>query len=171
MAKRCTFRGSRKCPALRGFVAGRWALATTSLYPSTKIERPQRARNGASWRRSFSALDTTLRGAGSPRFPLPSAAAPYTVQRRRNTINRCMGPTPTRKPAHRTDTTATGAPSGSTVPRLSTPEGSWAKVGAGHARKRRLAAARGKPNALLAPPKGGSLSLILAEAAPGLSAL
>ena len=30
----------------------------------------------------------TLRGAGSPRFPLPSAAAPYTVQRRRNTINR-----------------------------------------------------------------------------------
>ena len=88
VAKRCTFRGSRKCPALRDFVAGRWALATTSLYPSTKIERPQRARNGASWRRSFSALDTTLRGAGSPRFPLPSAAAPYTVQRRRNTINR-----------------------------------------------------------------------------------
>ena len=40
VAKRCTFRESRKSPALRGFVAGRWALATTSLYPSTKIERP-----------------------------------------------------------------------------------------------------------------------------------
>ena len=47
VAKRCTFRESRKSPALRGFVAGRWALATTSLYPSTKIERPQRARNAA----------------------------------------------------------------------------------------------------------------------------
>ena len=44
-AKRCTSLESRKSPALRDFVAGRWALATTSLYPSTKIERPQRARN------------------------------------------------------------------------------------------------------------------------------
>ena len=44
-AKRCTFHESRKSPAPRGFVAGRWALATTSLYPSTKIERPQRAPN------------------------------------------------------------------------------------------------------------------------------
>ena len=45
VAKRCTFRESRKSPALRDFVAGRWALATTSLYPSTKIEHPQRAPN------------------------------------------------------------------------------------------------------------------------------
>ena len=47
VAKRCTSLKSRKSPALRGFVAGRWALATTSLYPSTKIERPQRAPNRA----------------------------------------------------------------------------------------------------------------------------
>ena len=47
VAKRCTSLKSRKSPALRGFVAGRWALATTFLYPSTKIERPKRARNGA----------------------------------------------------------------------------------------------------------------------------
>lgn len=38
VAKRCTFRESRKSPAPRGFVAGRWALATTSLYPSTKVK-------------------------------------------------------------------------------------------------------------------------------------
>ena len=56
VAKRCTFRESRKSPALRGFVAGRWALATTSLYPSTKIERPQRAPNEAPWRRSSSGI-------------------------------------------------------------------------------------------------------------------
>ena len=47
VAKRCTFLESRKSPALRGFVAGRRALATTSLYPSTKIGRPQTARKGA----------------------------------------------------------------------------------------------------------------------------
>ena len=56
VAKRCTFRESRKSPAPRGFVAGRWALATTSLYPGTKIERPQKARNGASRRRSSSGI-------------------------------------------------------------------------------------------------------------------
>ena len=47
VAKRCTSLKSRKSPALRGFVAGRWALATTFLYPSTKIEHPQRAQNPA----------------------------------------------------------------------------------------------------------------------------
>jgi len=47
VAKRCTFRESRKSPALRSFVAGKWALATTSLYLSTKIERPQEAQNRA----------------------------------------------------------------------------------------------------------------------------
>ena len=31
---------SQESPALRGFVGGRRALATTSLYPSTKIEQP-----------------------------------------------------------------------------------------------------------------------------------
>ena len=36
---------SRKSPALRGFVGGRPALATTSLYPRTKIERPKPGRN------------------------------------------------------------------------------------------------------------------------------
>ena len=57
VAKRCTFLESRKSPALRGFVAGRWALATTSLYPSTKIERPQSARKGAPRRRSSSGIE------------------------------------------------------------------------------------------------------------------
>ena len=45
------------------------------------------------------------------------------------------------------------------------------KVGPGFRPETASAAACGKPGALLAPPKGGSLSLILAEAAPGLSAL
>ena len=47
VAKRCTSLKSRKSPALRGFVAGRWALATTSLYPNTKVERLQRAKDGS----------------------------------------------------------------------------------------------------------------------------
>ena len=57
VVKRCTFLESRKSPALRGFVAGRWALATTSLYPSTKIERPQRAQNRGPRRRSSSGIE------------------------------------------------------------------------------------------------------------------
>ena len=57
VAKRCTFRESRKSPAPRGFVAGRWALATTSLYPSTKIECPKRAQDGAPWRHSSSGTE------------------------------------------------------------------------------------------------------------------
>ena len=43
VAKRCTSFKDRESPALRGLVAGRWALATTSLYPSTKIERSKTA--------------------------------------------------------------------------------------------------------------------------------
>ena len=57
VAKRCTSLKSRKSPALRGFVAGRWALATTFLYPSTKIERPQRAQNRGPRRRSSSGIE------------------------------------------------------------------------------------------------------------------
>jgi len=57
VAKRCTSLKSRKSPALRGFVAGRWALATTFLYPSTKIERPQRAKDRTPWRRSSSEFE------------------------------------------------------------------------------------------------------------------
>ena len=73
VAKRCTSLKSRKSPALRGFVAGRWALATTFLYPSTKIERLQSAGKVALWRCSFSEIDDALRGAGLPRSSLPPA--------------------------------------------------------------------------------------------------
>ena len=98
VAKRCTFRESRKSPALRGFVSGRWALATTSLYPSTKIERPQRARNGAPRRRSSSGI-----------WMVRTAPAPHAAQRRRNPRFSSTAFTSTPKPAHRGGTAATGS--------------------------------------------------------------
>ena len=82
VAKRCTFRESRKSPALRGFVAGRWALATTSLYPSTKIERLQRAPNGTPWRRP--SIEIECSGfPGLPRHDCPRQLPPHT---RPNTV-------------------------------------------------------------------------------------
>ena len=77
VAKRCTSLKSRKSPALRGFVAGRWALATTSLYPSTKIERPIRARNGAPRRRSSFGIECSG-WPGSPRHDYPRQPPPHT---------------------------------------------------------------------------------------------
>ena len=107
VAKRCTFLESRKSPALRGFVAGRWALATTSLYPSTKIERPQRARNGAPRRRS------------SSEFSCGRAASIG--------VSCVVFPTPLPKAAHMTHTAATGA--------FLWSSGSPPGVGVGHAHK------------------------------------
>ena len=110
VAKRCTFLESRKSPALRGFVAGRWALATTSLYPSTKIERPQRAQNRAPWRCSFSEF-------GWPGQP-PPHARPNTAEipfqgHHLHTVA---------KPAHGADTAVTGVLACSTLPCLRTPD-------------------------------------------------
>ena len=124
-AKRCTFRESRKSPALRAFVAGRWALATTSLYPSTKIERLQRAPNGTPWRRSSSEIGCS-RWPGSLSHNCPGQTRPT------------HGPTLSKyprqghltfllKPEHRGDTAATAAFLWSSVSHFG--------VGAGYARK------------------------------------
>ena len=110
VAKRCTSLKSRKSPALRGFVAGRWALATTSLYPSTKIERPQRARNGAPRRRSSSGI-----------WMVRTAPAPHAAQRCSNIPDRGATSTLAPKPAHGAGTVVTWVSSCSTVPCLSTP--------------------------------------------------
>ena len=132
VAKRCTFLESRRSPALRGFVAGRWALATTSLYPSTKIERLQRARNGA---------------------PRRCSSSEFSCGRAASIGVSCCFPTPLLKAAHRAHTTATGAFLWATAVSSG--------VGAGHARKCArlpLAASQvpcGKPGALLAPPNSG----------------
>ena len=107
VAKRCTFLESRRSPALRGFVAGRWALATTSLlYPSTKIERLQRARNGA---------------------PRRCSSSEFSCGRAASIGVSCCFPTPLLKAAHRAHTTATGAFLWATAVSSG--------VGAGHARK------------------------------------
>ena len=135
VAKRCTFRESRKSPALRGFVAGRWALATTSLYPSTKIEHPQRAQNPA----PGGVLSLNSDGPDSrrpTRVPTPSK---YPRQGHFTSAP---------KPVHRADTAATG--SLSMVAQFSFPEWMRASV-----RRMRLAAARGKQSTWLAPPMGG----------------
>ena len=134
-AKRCTFRESRKSPALRAFVAGRWALATTSLYPSTKIEHPQRAQNPAPGGvlslnsdgldgqdyRVITALDSCrpTRGPTPPksqfRGPLPSSAP---------------------KPAHRGDTGRDGGFPPPVRLAFEHAECSWRNVGADHARSK-----------------------------------
>ena len=77
MAKRCTFPESRKSPAQRGFVAGRWVPATTSLYPSTKIKRPQRATNRAPRRRSSSGIECSG-WPGLPRHDCLGLPPPHT---------------------------------------------------------------------------------------------
>ena len=127
VAKRCTFRESRKSPALRGFVAGRWALATTSLYPSTKIERPQRAQNRGPRRRSFSGTEWP-RWSGLPRHDCPGQPPPHT---RPNAIQvppvGVLAPTSAPKPAYRAHTAATVAFLWASAPSR--------RVGAGHARK------------------------------------
>ena len=155
VAKRCTFRESRKSPALRGFVSGRWALATTSLYPSTKIERPQRARNGAPRRHSFFEIEWP-RWSGLPHRNCSRQLPPHT---RPNAVqtpligapppplprNRHTGPTRPRQ----------GVPSDSTVlclsHRMPWTGQKWVRASA---RKMRLAAACGKPGALLRPTQG-----------------
>ena len=106
VAKRCTSLKSRKSPALRGFVAGRWALATTFLYPSTKIERLRRTQNRAPgglfslefmllWEGRFS---VTL----PPRNHLPTRGPTPPKSRFGGPC-----PTPAPKPAHRGDTAVT----------------------------------------------------------------
>ena len=109
VAKRCTFRESRKSPALRGFVAGRWALATTSLYPSTKIERPQRAQNRGPRRRSFSGTEWP-RWSGLPRHDCPGQPPPHTRPNAAEIPVSVAPPSPPPpKPAHRGGTAATGS--------------------------------------------------------------
>ena len=107
VAKRCTSLKSRKSPALRGFVAGRWALATTSLYPSTKIERPQRTQNRGPRRRSFSGTEWP-RWSGLPRHDCPGQPPPHTRPNAAE-IPVSVAPTSTPKPAHRGGTAATGS--------------------------------------------------------------
>ena len=127
VAKRCTFRESRKSPALRGFVAGRRALATTSLYPSTKIERPQRARNGAPRRHSSSGIECSG-WPGLARHDRPRQPPPHT---RPNAIQvppvGVLAPTSAPKPAYRAHTAVTGVFLWASAPSR--------RVGAGHARK------------------------------------
>ena len=140
-AKRCTFHESRKSPAPRGFVAGRWALATTSLYPSTKIEHPQRAQNPAPG------------GVLSLNSDGPDSRRPT----RGPTPSKCLGGSP----AHLHSETGTQGPhgrdSGSLLPARLVLEhaGSAAQSGCGPRPQMRQAAACGKPGALLAPPNGG----------------
>ncbi len=108
VAKRCTSLKSRKSPALRGFVAGRWALATTFLYPSTKIERPIRARNGAPRRRSSFGIECSG-WPGSPRHDCPRQPTPHT---RLNAVEIPVSGVHSHsalKSAHRGATAATGA--------------------------------------------------------------
>ena len=87
-------------------MAGRWALATTSLYPSTKIERLRRTQNRAPgglfslefmllWEGRFS---VTL----PPRNHLPTRGPTPPKSRFRGPC-----PTPAPKPAHRGDTAVT----------------------------------------------------------------
>ena len=135
VAKRCTFLESRKSPALRGFVAGRWELATTSLYPSTKIERSQTARKGVHG------------GVLSLNSDGPDSRRPT------------RGPTPPKSPfqghrLHLHPETSTQGPHGRNrglpvVVRLSS------RSGCGLRPQMCQAAACGKPGALLAPPNGG----------------
>ena len=115
VAKRCTSLKSRKSPALRGFVAGRWALMTTSLYPSTKIERPQRAPNRA----PGGVLSLNSDGPDSrrpTRGPMPP-----------NALGRGTTSAPALKPAYRAHTAVTGVFLWASAPSR--------RVGAGHARK------------------------------------
>ena len=127
VAKRCTSLKSWKSPAMRGFVAGRWALATTFLYPSTKIERPQRARNGAPRRHSSSGIECSG-WPGLARHDRPRQPPPHT---RPNAIQvppvGVLAPTSAPKPAHRVHTVVTGVFLWASAP--------FRRVGAGHARK------------------------------------
>ena len=134
VAKRCTFRESRKSPALRGFVAGRWALATTFLYPSTKIEHPQRAQNPAPG------------GVLSLNSDGPDSRRPT------------RGPTPPKHPRqghrlHLCPQTSTQGPHGRD---RGLPVGvcPFPESGCGPRPQMRQAAACGKLGSLLAPPEG-----------------
>ena len=135
VAKRCTFLESRKSPALRGFVAGRWALATTSLYPSTKIEHPQRAQNVA----PGGVLPLNSDGPDSRRPTRGPTLSKYP--RQGSSLH--LYPETSTQGRHGRDR---GLPVGV---RLS----SWS--GCGLRPQMRQAAVCGKPGALLAPPKGG----------------
>ena len=122
VAKRCTFLESRKSPALRGFVAGRWELATTSLYPSTKIERSQTARKGV----HGGVLSLNSDGPDSRR---PTRGPTPPKSRFRGTIstqsqNQHTGPT---QPSQGCSPAQLSRACAHRMP--------WAKVGAGHARK------------------------------------
>ena len=155
VAKRCIFRDSLNAPRCGVFRPGGGALATTSLYPSTKIERPQRTRNGTPRRRSSFGIECSG-WPGSPRHGCPRQPPPHT---RPNTaeipVPGAACPASALKPAHRVHTAATAVSSCLSASCLSTPDAHGAKWVRASARKRRLAAACGKPNALLAPPVGG----------------
>ena len=128
-------------------------LPTAVLYPSTKIERPK-----------------------GPQTRLPGGVLPLELDALDDRDSRVMtvpdshrpthGPTPPKcpfrwsypasapKPAHRVHTVATAVFSCLSASCLSTPDAHGAKWVRASARKRRLAAACGKPNALLAPHVG-----------------
>ena len=137
VAKRCTFRESRKSPALRGFVAGRWALATTSLYPSTKIERPQRAQNRGPRRRSFSGTEWP-RWSGLPRHDCPGQPPPHT---RPNAAEIPVSVAPPSPPPRNRHTGAARPRQGSSCGRLPLP-GEWVRATPAKAPGGRLRQAR-----------------------------
>ena len=116
-------------------------LPTAVLYPSTKIERLQRAQNWGPRRRSFS------------EFGWSGQSPPHT---RPNAVQ-----VPRRVTAHLHSETGTQGPhgrdSGSLLPARLVLEhaGSAAQSGCGPRPQMRQAAACGKPGALLAPPNGG----------------
>ena len=102
VAKRCIFRDSLNAPRCGAFRPGGGALATTSLYPSTKIERPQRTRNGTPRRRSSSGIECSG-WPGSPRHGCPRQPPPHT---RPNTAEI---PVPVELPRLRSETGTQGA--------------------------------------------------------------